>query len=305
MRRNLKRASPFSHYLEKKDEFNVLYPSDKLLSISPIHTLTPEVVLIDSDPTNGEVFQAHGSSADKFHDAFVIAKRGLEKIAWAAGIQFHPKYTRRTDDGRNPRRVEFQAVGSIQKPDGSWYSISRSKEVDLDALSGDIKRALEDEARTLGLVAEREGTKRRLVFGTEECASEISLRLEREVLSLRKNMVAMADSGAYSRVVRSLLNIRPTYTYEELQRPFVVPAVALDVEYLISQIWAKERFIKGGLTTTFNLFGPAFGHDTAELSVTPDEYNVEVGKKTEEGPKLTKVIVERLKKEDDRKEEAA
>ena len=69
-------------------------------------------------------------------------------------------------------------------------------------------------------------------------------------------MVAVADSGAYSRVVRSLLNIQPTYSYEELQKPFVVPSVALDMEYLLGQTWAREHLLKSGHATALNIFGP-------------------------------------------------
>ncbi|MDP2883708.1 MAG: hypothetical protein Q8P51_01640 [Ignavibacteria bacterium] len=259
MRRRAKGSKQFSHYLEQRDEFNILYPSDRLLSVSSMHTLSPQIVLIDPDPINGEVYQVSDryKGNGEFRDAFVIGKRGLEKIAWAAGVQFHPRYTRRTDDGRNPRRVEFQAVGSIQKPDGSWYSICRSKEINLDVIEQELRSELETAAQSEGLTIEKEGAGQRLIYGTIECSREISLRLERQMLKRRKNMVATADSGAYSRVVRSLLNIQPTYSYEELQKPFVVPSVALDMEYLLSQTWAREHLLKGGHATTLNIFGPA------------------------------------------------
>jgi hypothetical protein len=258
MRRRAKGSKQFREYLEKRDEFNILYPSDRLLSVSSLHMLSPQIVVIDPDPINGEVYQVSDRCKPngEFPDAFVIGKRGLEKIAWAAGVQFHPRYTRRTDDGRNPRRVEFQAVGSLQKPDGSWYSICRSKEINLDVIEDELRSELETAAQALGLTIEKEGAGQRLIYGTIECAHEISLRLGREMLKRRKNMVATADSGAYSRVVRSLLNIQPTYSYEELQKPFVVPSVALDMEYLLGQTWAREHLLKGGQAMALSIFGP-------------------------------------------------
>jgi hypothetical protein len=271
MSQKAKSHNQFKKYLKKKDEFNVLYPSERFLSVSPIHRLTPEIVLIDPDPLNGEVYQLRGGAKTNagFRDEFVITKRGLEKIAWAAGIRFHPRYTRRTDDGHNPRRVEFQAVGSIQKPDGSWYTISRSKEINLDAIEQEVRRSLEALAEAEGLTVETERGPRRLLHGSEECTREITLRTEREMLKQRKNMVAAADSGAYSRVVRSLLNIHPTYSAEELARPFVVPSVALDLDSLLSQSWIRDGLIKTGLAATFNIFGPAL----------EEESRIEVGEK--------------------------
>jgi hypothetical protein len=259
MSQKAKSHNQFKKYLKKRDGFNVLYPSEHFLSVSPIHRLTPEIVLIDPDPLNGEVYQLRRGARTNsgFRDEFVITKRGLEKIAWAAGIQFHPRYTRRTDDGRNPRRVEFQSVGSIQKPDGSWYTISRSKEINLDAIEQEVRRTIEATAEAEGLMIEAEGGPRKLLRGSEECSREITLRTEREMLKQRKNMVAAADSGAYSRVVRSLLNLQPTYSSEELAKPFVVPSVALDLDSLISQSWIRDGLIKEGLAATFNIFGPA------------------------------------------------
>ena len=249
----------FNNYLKKGDAFNVLSPSERFLEVSPILRLTPEIVMIDPDPKNGEVYQLGSgpSSTASIRDEFVIAKRGLEKIAWAAGIQFDPRYTRRTDDGRNPRRVEFQAVGSIQKPDGRWYSISRSKEINLDVIEQEVRSSLEARAVRKRLTVETDDGPRALLFGTEECTREIALRIERTMLTWKKNIVAAADSGAYARVVRSLLNLQPTYSYEELQRPFVVPSVALDMDFLLSQTWAREQLVNRGFATIGCIFGPA------------------------------------------------
>jgi hypothetical protein len=308
MRRKAKGSKQFSYYLERKDEFNVLCPSEGFLSASSLYTINPEIVLIDPDPINGEVYQVGDRNDQKgrFRDEFAITKRGLEKIGWAAGIQFHPRYTRRTDDGRNPRRVEFQAAGSIQKPDGSWYSVCRSKEINLDVIEQELRLEIEAVAQTEGLTVESEGAHQRLLYGTEECSREISLRLERQILKWRKNMVATADSGAYSRVVRSLLNIQPTYCSEELQKPFVVPSVSFDLEYLLSRRWAREHFIKAGLATTLSLYGPALRDDLSQHSVIPDGSCGEVDGRPEEGLKLTESQVNELRREDQtRRDESA
>jgi hypothetical protein len=277
MRRILQSSEEFSSYLARKDEFNVLYPSEQILSVSLVHKLRPEIIEIDPDPLKGEVYQLQ-SREGGLRDEYVISKRGLEKIAWAAGIRFHPMYTRRTDDGRNPRRVEFQAVGSIQKPDGTWYSICRSKEINLDVIEEELRSQLEEEAQTSGVIMGNGGSQQKLNFGTKECSREISLRLERAMIKHRKNMVAMADSGAYSRVVRSLLNVQLTYSSAQLGRPFVVPAVSFNMEYLLSRKGAREHLLKAGLAASFGLFGPAIGGDMDQPPGTSDRLRAETSK---------------------------
>jgi hypothetical protein len=277
MRRILQSSEEFSSYLARKEEFNVLYPSEQMVSISLMHKLRPEIIEIDPDPLKGEVYQLQ-SREGGLRDEYVIAKRGLEKIAWAAGIRFHPMYTRRTDDGRNPRRVEFQAVGSIQKPDGTWYSICRSKEINLDVIEEELRSQLEEAAQTSGVMIGNGASQQKLNFGTKECAREISLRLERSMIKHRKNMVAMADSGAYSRVVRSLLNVKLTYSSAQLRRPFVVPAVSFNMEYLLSRKGAREHLLKAGLASSFGLFGPAIGGDMDQPPGTSDRLRTETSK---------------------------
>lgn len=305
MRRSAKGTKQFSYYLERKEQFNVLFPSERILPVSSLLLLSPEIIRIDPDPLNGDVYmlQHRGKRVGAFREEFIITKRGLEKIAWAAGIRFDPKHTRRSDDGRNPRRVEFQAVGSIQKPDGSWYSVCRSKEIHLDVIEEELRAELEAAAQTEGLSVGTTGERRKLVCGTEECSREISLRIKRALLKRRKNMVATADSGAYSRVVRSLLNVQPTYTCEELQKPFVVPSVALDLEHLLSHRWAKERFIKAGLDSMISIFGPMMEEKSKQHSVMPDPHGLEVGGQPEENPELTKVSVDELRRHDQMREE--
>ena len=294
MRRASPRSEEFSSYLGKKDQFNVLYPSEQILSVSSVHKLKPEIVEIDPDPLKGEVYQLQSREGrdSRPRNTYVIAKRGLEKIAWAAGVRFHPMCTRRTDDGRNPRRVEFQAVGSIQKPDGSWYSVCRSKEINLDVIEEEIRHEIEATAQAEGLIIGSDGAQQRLLYGTKECSREIFVRLERAMLKHRKNMLAAADSGAYGRVVRSLLNLQLTYSYEELQKPFVVPSVSFDMEYLLSRKWARQHLLSAGLATTLNIFGPAMEGERDQHTLKLDHTDAKVGVHLGDGHKLARQSVD-------------
>ena len=247
----------FDHYLKRKHNFNVIFPSEKVLSVSPLHKLVPEVIRLSADPADGDVWnvaldrEGHGPGSE----ILSFSKRGLQRIAQAAGIAFDPEHTRRTDDARNPRRVEYQATGSIQKPDGSWYTVSHSKEIDLDLVEAEQRARLEDEARKNRAIASQlnpSDTALDAVAGAEE----IERRVRQTMLIWTRHKVAFADTGAHNRVIRALLILKPFYTREELARPFVLPRVSLNVEFMLKSLEFKEHLLEGGLSWVWNVFGP-------------------------------------------------
>ncbi|MGA3245828.1 MAG: hypothetical protein ABSE41_14520 [Bacteroidota bacterium] len=239
----------FEFYLKKKDEYNVIFPSEKVLNVSPLHKLIPELIRLSADPEDGDVWNValDRDRCGATDEIFSFSKRGLQRIAQAAGIVFDPEHTRRTDDARNPRRVEYQATGSIQKPDGTWYTVTHSKEIDLDELEKEERAKLESEARKQNVSADREAAIN---------AEEIERRLRQTMLIWTKHKVAFADTGAHNRVIRSLLILKPFYTSEELSRPFVLPRVSLNVEFMLQSLELKEHLLEGGLTWIWNIFGP-------------------------------------------------
>jgi len=266
----------FEFYLKRKDAFNVIFPSEKVLDVSPLHKLSAELVRLSGDPEDGEVWKV-GISKDPGNlwvELYSLSKRGLQRIAQAAGIVFDPAHTRRTDDRSNPRRVEFQASGSIQKPDGSWYTITHSKEVDLDEIE------FEEEQRLRGAILDGDvkvgpgDAEKALVYGSPEAEEEIRRRIKRTMIFWKKNKVAYADTGAHNRVIRSLLNLEPFYTQEDLDKPFVLPRVALNVDFLLKDIELRSHFIKGGLGTVLQLFGPKKTYE-----YRPDQFIVSLSEK--------------------------
>jgi hypothetical protein len=246
----------FSHYLTRKDHYNVIFPSEKVLSVSPLHKLIPEVIRLSADPEDGDVWNVgldHAPQGSKT-ELFSFSKRGLQRIAQAAGIVFDPLLTHRTDDAKNPRRVEYKATGSVQKPDGSWYTLSHSKEIDLDEIEREERERIKSQVRSEVAVE----------------AEEIERRLRQTMLIWTKNKVAFAETGAHNRVIRALLILKPFYTREELARPFVVPRVSLNVEYMLQSLEFKEHLLEGGLSWIWNAFGPK------TFAVRPDRSYVTV-----------------------------
>jgi hypothetical protein len=248
----------FEYFLKKKDDFNVIFPSEKVLNVSPLHKLVPEVIRLSADPEDGDVWNV-GLDHDRREpktEIFSFSKRGLQRIAQAAGIVFDPEHTRRTDDAKNPRRVEYQATGSIQRPDGTWYTLTHSKEIDLDQVEKEERARLESEAHKIKAMASKVNQEDPIAADAVPTPEEIERRLRQTMLIWTKHKVAFAETGAHNRVIRALLILKPFYTREELSKPFVLPRVSLNVEFMLQSLELKEHFLEGGLTWIWNIFGP-------------------------------------------------
>jgi len=248
----------FEYFLKRKDDYNVIFPSEKVLNVSPLHKLIPEVIRLSADPEDGDVWNValDRDRGERGSEILSFSKRGLQRIAQAAGIAFDPEHTRRTDDTRNPRRVEYQATGSIQKPDGTWYTVTHSKEIDLDLVENEQRARLESEARKNRAIASQLNLSDDTVVDAAADAEELERRVRQTMLIWTKHKVAFADTGAHNRVIRALLILKPFYTREELSRPFVLPRVSLNVEFMLKSLEFKEHLLEGGLTWVWNIFGP-------------------------------------------------
>ncbi len=236
----------------QKQGYNVLYPSVQQFEISPLQQVSIEVVKIDPNPDNKEVFKVT-------KDQFGLTKVALQKLAHTAGIIFDPERSRRMDDGRNLRRIVFSATGALRKPDGSWITMNGSKEVDLDVIERETRARLDDEGKSGKLFEwdpKEQGKKIFYKYGTPECNTKIDRELRNCMIQIEKHKHALAETGAYNRVIRAILAIKPTYTLQELSKPFVVPRVTVNPKVILSDPKLKQEFMRSALTTNINdIFG--------------------------------------------------
>ena len=199
-------------------QYNVLAPQS-LEAISPFHRVNTYAVQLSAAASDGDVFKTGRVQAgEQWVDAFALSKVGLLKLSDAAGVRWDPRQCCRLDNGANPLYVAWQAVGGIRRSDGSWSWVKGTKEIDLEVLREDIR---EEQARKLD--RDRDTPK-----DPEARAAYLEAKVNKEWLQRRKHKVALAETGAMNRVLRSLLKVKSQYTAADLAKPFIVQQVVLD-----------------------------------------------------------------------------
>jgi hypothetical protein len=234
---------PIKNALQKYQDqkCNILYPSKTIMSdIVPIYQMVIDEIKIDSDPNNGEVFpvgsiNVNGSWIQKFS----LAKCALDKIAYAASIQFDPVNTKRIDDGSDSDIVVWQAVGAIRKPDGTIVVIKKTYEMNLKTREAELRKEAEDKKANNKL----------------KKGETVEDYVKKNLIQLRKWKIPRAETGAYNRVIRSLVALKSSYTIQELQQPFIVPKFQLNIGMLVQDPQIKSLILQSALQSQSNLFG--------------------------------------------------
>jgi len=194
-----------------KEQFNVLAPMS-LEMISPYHALRTVQVEISPNPRDGMAYKVGSENVNgQWIDRLALSKVALLQLGDAAGVRWYPTECKRLDNMSNPLYVSYQVVGAIRRPDGSWFTIKATKELDLEVIREEIKAE-----------QVKKGERDRL---TPEA---IETKVQAEWIQRRKHKVALCETGAYNRALRMLLKIKSTYTAAELQKPFIVTQVALN-----------------------------------------------------------------------------
>jgi hypothetical protein len=239
------------------DKYNLLYPSESLLEISPLQKISHEIVRIDPNPANQEVFKIGSLKVGaNWVDKLSLAKPALQKISHAAGI--HPD-TNPSQTGKvqtnDPNIITYRWTGALQKPDGSWLLATDTYTLDLEARKQKKQFDLENLVKS-GKATRKEGDNDiPYVFGTPEATDYISFELRKYMIELSQFKENRAETGAQLRGVRALLGIKPWYLAAELKKPFVLVKVSLKIEFLLSNDKVKEALLLNAAQGATSVFG--------------------------------------------------
>lgn len=125
---------------------------------------------------------------------FALTKIACLKLADAAGVRFQPtRFQRYPEDGS----YEAYVVAEKQDPDGSWRQFPGSYFWDVTQRLSDI-------------------------------AEPDSYKGKSETRMIRTFAMQRAETGAILRAIRNIIKVQATYTYDELQKPFIVARVSFN-----------------------------------------------------------------------------
>ncbi len=198
----------------RKKGFTVVGNVQHLSQVPPLHVPTLEIVEVNPNPAYGDVYEQKGGKLSmtaqcirKFSNALNVIWRGGEVLA-----------------GSTQSCIRFRAKASRKGIDGSWQHVEKDKEIDLDAIYDGILLKNTDRSNYFrsGRCPADKLPKSWRATTPEEAEGWIAHETKEEMIEKRKHKLTNAQTGAQTRCVRELGQLKGTYTVEELANPFIV-----------------------------------------------------------------------------------
>ena len=89
----------------------------------------------------------------------------------------------------------------------------------------------------------------------DEGRKYVENKVREEEIRVLEFKEALAETKAYTRLVRALLALKGYYTKEELKRPFIVVKISLNIHYLLSNESMKQQLVTYALASQNAMFG--------------------------------------------------
>ena len=259
---------------------NLLLPSATTVMINPFYKCSVIEISVDISDNSGDIFPVGKAKTGEdqygrgiFKDVYSLAKPFLMKLATAAGIQFHPDYTKVTRENANT--FIGRAYGAVRLPDGTFKTHAETKRFCLDDEEAKMRLEYMDKS-IMGIYDSTAARKAANMFDGEWkedtkkldrnnrptryyaiADSDREKYIERSMLvamtQLRKTISEKAQTGAILRVVRALLGVKGTYTIEELKKPFAVLSVNFQPDYSDTKV--RNALLQQGMRAMGSLFG--------------------------------------------------
>lgn len=229
--------------------------------------VTMEVVQVDPDPKNGEVYALEGK--------LQFGKTPLQKMASALGIVWDPSNTGIVESTEWKSRAK--ATGAIRKPNGEWLPTTEEKTIDVsvDVKSYQLKYEEDaDKGNFTGKVTEwgtsKSGKKFPAKFepwkSDEERERIINRAVRKAVLQRLKFKDELALTGAKDRVIRYFLALKNGYTAAELSKPIAFPRISTDTNKMLEDPAMRQLAIGRMNGAVGAIFG---GENTAAYPEEP------------------------------------
>ena len=207
----------------------------------------------------------------------VPAKRALMSISNALGILWDPKTT--TNLESSERKSRAKATGALKKPNGEWVVLSAEKTVDLDAIEEE-QRLKQEEYADSGKLIEWQGNKPikqpwSQHGGEEAKQTFIDREVRKAVLPYWKFKDERAETGAKERVIRQIIALKENYSNAELEKPFALPKIMVDVSKMLNDPRVQKIALERMTESVTSIFGKQPDLQIPDDNVLSDHYTVE------------------------------
>lgn len=246
----------------KKNKSNVLIPMTKIDENEFFKPVIDEVFL---SPAEKDVY-------DRGKKNYAPTFQGLSRLSVCAGLQWHPDKTRRTDPGTDRLYISFEACGGVRKADGTMIWHSANYDLDLEV----VKEEIEEGHRKNTFKKDAPDWVRKKTQKEKE--EYVEWATTRDFRQKRRHKHALCETGAKSRVIRSILGLKNTYSADELQRPFIV------IRYVLTppsgDKAVKQFLLEQALNSAGAVYGqqqhrppaiPYAGHGDTVIDLPPSE----------------------------------
>lgn len=244
-------------------DVNLIMPTETYGSVmGEFDKLTIETIKIDANDPR-ETYEPNGKGK-----GFALGKVALNKIASGLSIQWHPQYTGVVES--TPTKSRAKAVGIMQKPNGETITMTDEKTIDVLNDEEDLRDKAEKEAEGGKIIGWDETANGKKFPKKEPWKSEaekqafISTKVAEGIKQKRKFKDELALTGAKDRVIRSLLALKSTYTFEELSKPFAFPRVSLDTSKMLGDPQMRGAALKMLGPISLALFGQRLESEDVE-----------------------------------------
>lgn len=166
-------------------------------NLPEMHRLIIEEVRLDPDPSGPDIYPAQAGG--RFH----LHALGKLKFQRAAGIQWDPKLT--GPQVSNKDYCHCAAVGFIQAEFGRAITFRGDAEMDMECIKEDLTDEYTKKARS-----------------QEKDQAYIDYCVNRDFRFKRTHKVKLTSTSAKGVVIDKLLNLKSSYTMDEIKRGFVV-----------------------------------------------------------------------------------
>ena len=208
----------------------------------------------------------------------VPAKRGLMLISNALGILWDPKTTTILES--SDRKSRAKATGALKKPNGEWIVLTAEKTTDLDAIEEE-QRLKQEEYADSGKIVEWQGNKPikepwSKHGGETGKQAHIDREVRKAVLPYWKFKDERAETGAKERVIRQIIALKENYSNAELEKPFALPKIMVDVSKMLNDPRVQKIALERMTESVTSIFGKQPDLQIPNNgSVLSDHYTVE------------------------------